>query len=217
MPSNLSASRKSVVPLLWSFAFLSYLLRMNITVAQQYMAKELSLSDVQIGSIFSAFLIGYSLFQIPGGVLGDKFGPRLVLGAAGLSWVVTTILTGLLPGRLFSTPAVVVVVLIALRFLHGIGQGPTYPVAMTAVSDWFPDRQHALITALIFTGSTVGSAFASPLVAHIMNALGWRATFYLTGSLPLIVSLLWFWRTKALPRTKPATRVDKQGDWWRIF
>src|SRR4051812_26944866 len=83
-PSNFG-----IVPLLWGFAFLSYLLRMNIAVAQQYMARELHFTDVQVGSIFSAFLIGYTLFQIPGGVLGDLFGPRAVLALSALWWGLT--------------------------------------------------------------------------------------------------------------------------------
>jgi ACS family glucarate transporter-like MFS transporter len=211
------AAHKSVVALLWGFAFLSYLLRMNITVAQQYMARELVLSDVQIGAIFSAFLIGYSLFQIPGGVLGDKFGPRLVLGISGLWWVLTTALTGLLPGRVWPGLALALPVLLLLRFLHGVGEATTYPVAMIAVADWFPIRQHAFVNALIFTGSTAGSAFAPPVVAHIMNALGWRATFYLTAILPLVVAALWFWRTKDLPRGNPALSARENGSWWRIL
>lgn len=217
MPSQFSTPRKSVVALLWSFAFLSYLLRMNVAVAQQYMAKELMLSDVQIGSIFSAFLISYTIFQVPGGVLGDKLGPRLVLGVCGLWWVVTTELTGLLPGRLWSGAATALLVLLTLRFVQGIGEASTYPVAMAAVSDWFPARQHAFINALIFTGSTSGSAFGPPVVAHIMKALGWRATFYFTAVLPLIVACLWFWRTKGLPRVSHEAGKQRKGSWWRIF
>jgi ACS family glucarate transporter-like MFS transporter len=88
---------------------------------------------------------------------------------------------------------------------------------MIAVADWFPIRQHAFVNALIFTGSTAGSAFAPPVVAHIMNALGWRATFYLTAILPLLVAALWFWRTKNLPRAHPASSVKENGSWWRIL
>src|SRR5947209_18735168 len=91
---------RGVLALLWAFAFLSYLLRINITVAQQFMARELSLSDIQVGYIFTAFLIGYTVFQVPAGVLGDRFGPRIVLTVSGLCWGATTLLTGLTPGLL---------------------------------------------------------------------------------------------------------------------
>jgi MFS transporter, ACS family, glucarate transporter len=215
--SQLRGSRGSIVALLWSFAFLSYLLRVNITVAQQYMAREFAFSDTQIGYIFSAFLIGYSLFQIPGGALGDKWGPRLVLGACGAWWVVTTSLTGLLPGRIWSGTGAILLLLIAIRFLHGVGQAATYPVAMTAVSNWFPARQHAFVNAVIFTGSTVGSAFAPPVVAQIMTAYGWRAAFYLTAALPLILVFFWLQQTRTLATVRPVVPRVKSETWWRVF
>src|SRR4051812_7318046 len=125
-----------VVPLLWGFAFLSYLLRMNIAIAQQYMARELHFNEIEIGFIFSAFLIGYSIFQVPGGVFGDRFGPRLVLAVCGFWWVATTFLTGLIPGRILLSTSAALYSLVVIRFLHGAGEAPTYPVAMDAVSQW---------------------------------------------------------------------------------
>ena len=184
---------KSILPLLWSFAFLSYLLRTNIAVAQQGMSRELGWSDVQIGYIFSAFLIGYTIFQVPAGMLGDRFGPRLILTISGLWWGITTLLSGLVPGFLIKGSALALAGLLALRFLHGVGEASTYPVAMTAVAEWFAPSRHAFINSVIFTGSTLGAAFAPPLVAHIMNALGWRGSFYCTAIPPVLIALLW-WR-----------------------
>ncbi len=188
--------RTHVVPLLWGFAFLSYLLRTNIAVAQQYMARELRFNDLQIGYVFSAFLIGYTICQLPAGVLGDRFGPRLVLTISGLSWGVTTLLTGLMPGLLLAGTGLALTSLLAIRFLLGVGEAATYPVAMTAVADWFSPSQHAFINSLIFTGSTLGAAFSPPLVALIMNAFGWRATFYVTAILPFALTALWWRETK---------------------
>ncbi len=203
----------SLLASLWGFAFLSYLLRTNIAVAQQYMARELALTDIQIGYVFSAFLIGYTIFQVPAGVLGDRFGPRIVLALSALSWAATTLLTGLVPGLLLKGIAYALGSLIVLRFLHGIGQAATYPVAMTAVADWFQPSQHAFINAIIFTGSTLGSAFAPPLVAHIMNALGWRATFYWTALLPLLLAGFWWWQTRHLRHTAGGA-INRTGNWW---
>lgn len=212
-----SSQRKSVIALLWAFAFLSYLLRMNITVAQQYIARDFSFSDAQIGLIFSAFLLGYSLFQIPGGVLGDRWGPRLVFGVCGFWWAVTTALTGFLPGQIGSSTVAVLFVFIAIRFLFGISQGATYPVIMTAVAGWFPARQHALITSLIITGSTLGSAFAPPLVAQLMIRFEWRTTFYLAALLPLLVLYFWFRQTKDLAVSASKVSKEPTGSWWRIL
>jgi MFS transporter, ACS family, glucarate transporter len=197
------------VPLLWSFAFLSYLLRTNITVAQQYMSRELRWSDTEIGYIFSAFLLGYTIFQVPAGVLGDRFGPRLVLTISGLWWGATTLLSGLVPGLLIKGSVLALTWLLALRFLHGVGEASTYPVAMTAVAEWFVPSKHALINSIIFTGSTLGAAFAPPLVAYIMSALGWRATFYCTALPPILVALLW-WRESGSHRARASVAAPSR-------
>ncbi|MBV9033080.1 MAG: MFS transporter, partial [Acidobacteriaceae bacterium] len=73
-------------------------MRTNIAVAQQGMSRELGWNDVQIGYVFSAFLIGYTIFQVPAGMLGDRFGPRLILTISGIWWGITTLLSGLAPG-----------------------------------------------------------------------------------------------------------------------
>ena len=193
--------RKSILPLLWSFAFLSYLLRTNIAVAQQGMSRELGWNDVQIGYVFSAFLIGYTIFQVPAGMLGDRFGPRLILTISGIWWGITTLLSGLAPGFLINGSTLALVGLMAFRFLLGIGQASTYPVAMTAVAEWFAPSRHAFINSVIFTGSTLGAAFAPPLVAHIMNAFGWRGSFYCTAIPPILIALLW-WRESRSRRVR---------------
>ena len=203
--------RKSILPLLWAFAFLSYLLRTNIAVAQQYMSRDLAWSDLQIGYVFSAFLLGYTIFQVPAGMLGDRFGPRLILTISGIWWGVTTLLSGLVPGFLIKGSTFALVGLLMLRFLHGIGEASTYPVAMTAVAEWYAPSKHALINSVIFTGSTLGAAFAPPLVAHIMSAFGWRATFYYTAVPPVLVAMLW-WRESKSDRA----RVTAAASPWRL-
>ncbi|MBV9675279.1 MAG: MFS transporter [Acidobacteriaceae bacterium] len=193
--------RKSILPLLWWFALLSYLLRTNIAVAQQGMSRELGWNDVQIGYVFSAFLIGYTIFQVPAGMLGDRYGPRLILTISGVWWGITTLLSGLAPGFLIKGSMLALVGLMAFRFLLGIGQASTYPVAMTAVAEWFAPSRHAFINSVIFTGSTLGAAFAPPLVAHMMNAFGWRGSFYCTAIPPILIAM-WWWRESKSDRAR---------------
>src|SRR5579859_7431693 len=88
-------SRRTIILLLSGFGLTSYVLRMNISIAAKLMMPDLGLDKVQMGRVFSAFMLGYALFQIPWGVLGDHFGPRRVLTVAALIWGTTTILTGL--------------------------------------------------------------------------------------------------------------------------
>lgn len=204
-----------ILPPLWGFAFLSYLLRTNIAVAQQYMGKELGWNELQIGYIFSAFLLGYTIFQVPAGIWGDRFGPRIVLTVSALICAAMTLLSGLVPGLLLKGATLSLSALLIFRFVLGLGQAATYPVAMTAVARWFPSTRHASLNSLIFTGSTLGAACAPPLVASIMSVLGWRATFYLTGILPLFLAVFW-WRETGGSSHDPATvpvDITRESRW----
>ncbi|MEO8028217.1 MAG: MFS transporter [Bryobacteraceae bacterium] len=194
-----SAVRWRIVALLTGFSLVSYLSRMNISVAQQYMAPEMGLSDIQIGQIFSAFMIGYALFQVPAGVWGDRRGPRLVLAAAAFSWGFLTILTGLLPGIVFKGAAAAFLSLLLIRFLLGVGEAATYPVAALAIGRWMPVREHAFSNAVVIAGATAGSAFTPPIVAALMQNAGWRASFYVTSLFSFVIAALWWWQGKDRP------------------
>jgi ACS family glucarate transporter-like MFS transporter len=218
--------------MLTCFTFVGYLLRVNISVAQQFMVPELGLSDIQVGQVFSSFMVGYALFQVPGGVWGDRRGPRLVLTAAALAWGLTTLLTGLVPGMVVKGVTAAFVSLLVLRFLLGVGEAATYPVAARAVANWMPIREHAFSNAVVIAGSTLGAAFAPPLVANVMQSLGWRATFYLSSLFPLAIALLWWLYARDEPgshrRVNPAElaviRAGRGGSgaegsscsWWRL-
>ena len=96
----------------WIFTIsaVSYLDRVNISIASRFMQQEFHISDVQLGPVFSAFLIGYTLFQAPAGRLADRFGPRRILMLGTIWWGVFTALTALVPagisGLLFVLMAV---------------------------------------------------------------------------------------------------------------
>ena len=228
-----TAVRHRILAMLTGFTFVGYLLRVNISVAQQFMVPELGLSDIQIGQVFSAFMVGYALFQVPAGVWGDQRGPRFVLTAAALAWGLATLLTGLVPGLLVRGVTAAFVSLLVLRFLLGVGEAVTYPVAARAVANWMPIREHAFSNAVVIAGSTIGAAFAPPLVANVMQSFGWRATFYLTSLFPLGIALLWWSHSRDEPgdhkSVSPAElaviRAGRAGSeakgsshsWWRLI
>jgi ACS family glucarate transporter-like MFS transporter len=178
--------RRNILLLLAGLSLASYVLRSNIAIAAKFMKPELGLDDIQMGQVFSAFMLGYALFQIPGGWLGDRQGPRLVLALAAGLWGVMTLLTGLVP----ATGAFVV--LIGLRFLLGAAEAATYPVASRAVANWFPLGERTFANAVVIAGSTMGMIFNGPLVAALMEAQGWRATFFVTSGIGLLMAL-WWW------------------------
>src|SRR5947209_3095049 len=191
--------RRRILAMLTAFSLVSYVSRMNISIAQQYMTAELGLTDIQLGQVFSAFMWGYALFQVPAGIWGDRRGPRFVLSASALSWGIATVLTGLVPGQLVKGATAALVSLLVIRFLLGVGEAATYPVAARTVSNWIPIREHAFSNAIVIAGATAGSAFTPPLVANLMKHLGWRESFYLTSLLSFAIALIWWWKARDKP------------------
>jgi ACS family glucarate transporter-like MFS transporter len=196
--------RRRILAILVSFSLFSYMLRMNISVAQQFMVPELGLSDIQVGQIFSAFMVGYALFQVPAGVWGDRRGPRFVLTVAVLSWGFLTLMTGLIPGLVVRGAAAAFLSLLISRFMLGVGEAAMYPVAAGVVANWMPVQEHAFSNAVVMGGNTVGSALTAPLIAIIMKAFGWRFSFYLTGVFPFALAGLWWWQARDHPEQHPA-------------
>ena len=203
--------RISAIPVRWRFfavifllSFLSYLMRQNIHVAGEFMMPELGLSELEMGWIYASFIWGYALFQLPGGILGSRFGPRHTLLFVGVIWIIASGLTGLLPGTYFVSATGSVVTLVLVRFVLGAAHAPIYPVQAAAVQRWFPVGQWALPNAVSSSGLTLGAALAQPLVAFIMVYWGWRASFYVFVPLGIGAFALWWWYARDNPTEHPA-------------
>ena len=182
-----------ILALLTGFSVVSYMLRTNITVAAQFMKPELGLDDIQMGRVFSAFMLGYAIFQVPAGILGDRWGARAVLAIAAAIWGVVTVLTGLVPGLLVGTGLAALTSLLILRFTLGVAEAATYPVAAQAVATWMPLTKRTFANAVVIAGASLGIIAVSPLVAWMMVAYGWRATFFVTAAFGFGIALLWRW------------------------
>ena len=194
---------------LFLLSFLSYLMRQNIHVAGELMMPELQLSELEMGWIYASFIWGYALFQLPGGIAGNRFGPRRTLLVVGLLGILASGLTGLLPGLLFQSTTGVIAVLLLVRFVMGIAHAPMYPVQAAVVERWFPVGQWALPNAVSSTGLTLGAAAAQPLVALVMVYWGWRASFYVFIPLGLGLFGLWWWYARDNPVEHPAMGEDE--------
>jgi ACS family glucarate transporter-like MFS transporter len=191
--------RYVILAMLFGFSFVSYLERINISIASELMMPSLSLTKVQMGQIFSSFLIGYAIFQVPSGVLGDTVGPRLTLAAAAVLWGVITILTGALPGLAMKGAAAAFLSLWTLRFLLGSTEAATYPVGSRAVRNWMPMSQRAFGNSVMFIGSSAASALAGPLISVLMVKFGWRESFYLSSIVAFVIAILWYWYSRDFP------------------
>src|SRR5580700_3177325 len=116
-----------VLVLLCLMYFITYLDRVNVSTAAAEFSKEFGLNKTQIGLVFSGFAWPYLLFQIFGGFLGDRFGPRKMLTLCGIVWAGATVLTGFVGG---------LATMLVARVLLGFGEGATFPVATRAMSVW---------------------------------------------------------------------------------
>ena len=154
-----------------------YMDRSNISVAQPEIAKAFGLSKTAMSFVLSAFAWSYALGQIPAGWLGDRFGPKKVLTVIMSWWSIAAVMTGAALGMtsLFSA-----------RFLLGLGEAGAFPVASRGMQLWFARAERGLIQGTTHFFSRFAVA-VTPLVAgSIMLAFGWRAIFYIFGSLGII-------------------------------
>jgi MFS transporter, ACS family, glucarate transporter len=194
-----SRTRWKIAGLLCAVAVVNFFQRVNISVAADPMMRVFHLTQTQMGNVFSAFVLGYTLFQVPGGILADRFGPRQVLGWATLSWGLFTFLTGAI-GRISLLAGINVLSgLIILRFLFGICQGPMFPGSARAVANWFPITERARANGLAITGISIGSFLMPPLVSWMVLTLSWESSFFLSAAFSVLITLVWFLYVRDLP------------------
>jgi len=186
------AKPRLIVTFLAALSLVCYVLRMNISVASKFLLVEFGLTQIQIGQVFSSFMLGYALFQLPAGILGDRWGPRRVLTLAAIWWGTTTVLTAIIPGLLANTALGALGGLIAIRFLLGVGEAATYPVATRAIASWIPPSGRGLANAIVIAGATLGAASTPPLVSWLMVSYGWRMSFYVTGLAAFLLAIIWW-------------------------
>ena len=158
-----SRTRWKIGGLLCTVAVVNFFQRVNISVAAASMMKDFHLTQTQMGSVFSAFVLGYTIFQVPGGMAADRFGPRNVLGWATASWALFTFLTGMIGKISVLTGVDVLNALIVLRFVFGICEAPMFPAGTRAVANWFPFSERARANGLVITGISIGSFLMPPL------------------------------------------------------
>ncbi len=180
-----------VLFLLCAMYFITYIDRVNVSTAASQFGAELGLSHTQIGFVFSAFAYPYLIFQIIGGWVGDRFGPRRTLAVCGVIWAGATVMTGLAGG--FTS-------LILARLLLGLGEGATFPTATRAMSNWMPADKRGLAQGTTHAASRIGNAVAPPLIVWMMVATSWRGAFIITGIISFMWAIVWIWYFRDDPR-----------------
>src|SRR5947209_1194030 len=185
----------TVLGLLCAMYLITYVDRVKIATAATAIRRDHTLSNTELGLVFSAFGYPYLLFQIFGGWLGDRFGPRLTLFACGLLWAAATILTGLAGG---------LATLFLMRVLLGVGEGATFPVATRAMQSWTPLERRGFAQGITHAFARLGNAVTPPLVAALIALVTWRGSFVALGCSSLVWVLVWAWYFRDDPAAHPA-------------
>jgi ACS family glucarate transporter-like MFS transporter len=184
--------------------FIAYVLRTNFNIVSEMMMHDLGMNEYQLGIVFSAFAAGYAIFQFPGGIFGDRFGPRFTIAVIATAWALLTIVTAVIPGTDAMSVGVIVAALIVTRFLVGAVHAPFFPVTIGGtIASWFPVRQWGLPNGLTSTGLTLGAAATAPIVVWLMEAYGWRAALLITAPTGFVVAAVYRWYITDDPKDHP--------------
>ncbi|HLY54402.1 MAG TPA: MFS transporter [Stellaceae bacterium] len=177
--------------IMFALSVMAYVQRTGIGVAADRMMPELGLTTVDLGWLQTAFLVSYTAFQIPGGIVGELIGARRCLFFMGLLAVAASFATALLPALM--TGAALMAGLLATRFVLGISHGPIFPVTAGVNEAWFPAKQWSFAMGFLSSGLNVGSAVAQPLVATVMAASNWQTALIVSSAPMLLVVAIWGW------------------------
>jgi ACS family glucarate transporter-like MFS transporter len=195
--------------ILWLFVLsaVSYLDRVNISIAGGSIVDAYHLTDVQLGRVFSSLVAGYALFQTIGGSLADRYGPRRVLTAGVLWWGVFTALTALVPAG----AAHALLLFMTVRFLLGAGEAVIYPAANQFVARWIPVRERGIANGWIFAGVGAGAGLTPPMITYLMIHYGWRSSFWVCALIGLAAGAVWFFAARDTPSEHSKVTVSERA------
>jgi MFS transporter, ACS family, D-galactonate transporter len=178
-----SRARYMILFLLFMGTAINYLDRTNISVAAPAIQSDLHLSPAMLGLIFAAFGWTYAAMQIPGGLLLDRFGPRLIYGIAVILWSLFTLFQGFAKNF---------VSFIALRLGLGFSEAPAFPTNSRVIAAWFPQQERAFAVGVYTAAEYIILAASTPVLFWMLSSFGWSSIFFVTGGVGLIWAIVWF-------------------------
>ena len=183
--------RWRVVLLLMGYAAIAHFNRVGISVAgSEVFIKQLGISEVRMGWVYTAFLIVYTIGMLPGGWLIDRIGAAKALTLLGLSMGTFVALTGTL-GWFTTGPHSLWLGLHVIRGLAGICSAPLHPGAAHVVHDLMPDHRRATANGMVTAGALIGIACCYPVFGWLMDRLTWPWAFIMSGLTLIGYGRLW--------------------------
>jgi ACS family glucarate transporter-like MFS transporter len=176
-------------------AIVMYLDRVCISQAAPAMTHDLGLTRVEMGWALSVFAWAYALFEVPGGWLGDRIGPRRVLMRIVLWWSFFTAATG----WVWNAAS-----LVAARALFGAGEAGCFPNLTRVFTTWLPVRERERAQGMLWLSARWSGAFTPLVVAYVLDLITWRRTFEIFGLLGIVWAVAFYWWYRDDPRTHPS-------------
>ncbi|HTZ57354.1 MAG TPA: MFS transporter [Acidobacteriaceae bacterium] len=193
--------RYNILALTVAAYMITYIDRVVISSAVPSIQKEFGFSIVTMGWILSSFQWAYAIFQIPGGWLGDRIGPRRALALIVTWWSAFTCAT------IFAWSAVSMAV---IRFLFGMGEAGAFPIATRSLSRWMLPTERGFAQGATHAGSRLGGAITPALVVLIIARWGWRSAFLCCGALGICWAALWFWYYRDTPEEHSSVNPEER-------
>jgi MFS family permease len=214
MNQDHAAPTKARHVVLWfavSLAIITYVDRVCISQAAPAMQDQLGLSKIEMGYAFTAFGWAYALFEIPGGWLGDRIGPRKVLMRVVAMWSIFTIATGW---------AWSLVSLVFFRFLFGVGEAGCFPNLTKAFTLWFPAHERVKAQGVMWLSARWGGAFTPLLVGWMLAGgdgkpglgLHYKWVFMIFGALGVVWAVLFYRWFRDHPHDHPSVNAAELAE-----
>ncbi|MBK5290867.1 MAG: MFS transporter [Acidobacteriia bacterium] len=207
--------RARIVTFMFLFSVLSYFDRTILSIAAPGIMKEFSISETEMGFVFSSFLLSYTILMIPGGRWADRFGPRNVLtGFAVGSGLCTALLAAAgrpgLGALIGIGPAFALI-----RLAFGVFTAPIYPTSGKMTYNWMPPHLHARVMGIVNSGAGLGGAVSPLLFTWMIGSYGWRISFVLAGLATVAAGLIWYVTVRDHPPdAQPVVHTESAGARW---
>lgn len=206
-----TAVRWQIVAMLMSLCAISHINRASMAVAgTDRIMDQYGISTVQMGSVYSAFLVVYSLCMIPGGILIDRAGPRRALMLVGFSSAILGAITGAI-GWAIATGASLVFTLIAVRGTMGALSAPLHPAAARAIGNWFPFSERSFANGIVTAAAICGVAAAYPGFGALIKIVDWQGAFIICGAITAILTLIWTTQARDWPAEHPRVNAAERS------
>jgi sugar phosphate permease len=207
-PTNV---RWRIVALLFGYSFMSWFNRLSLQVAYvEQIRREQGIAEHEIGAINSAFFLAYTVFMTPGGWLADRIGPKRALVMMGIGSGVFAGLTGL-PGLLVLSAGQTLFALFVVRALMGVFTAPIYPASSRLIAQWIPFSQRAMVNGFLMGAALVGNAFCFHGFGALLDRMPWGQAFLITGSITVLVGILWTTYACDDPEQHPSVNQAEQA------